>query len=180
MKKCCVTGHRPQTLNSLMKYGDFNDISFADYCDAVSVVVLEAMKEGFDYFISGGAIGVDLDFAEMVLHTREMSIGNSNAKLEIAVPCDNQDLKWRQEDKERYADILSSADKVNKLASKYTPDCMQKRNEYMVDNSEKVYAFWNGEEKGGTWNTIQYARSKGKDIEIIDLRKICKPIIDED
>ena len=57
---------------------------------------------------------------------------------------------------------------------------MQKRNEYMVDNSEKVYAFWNGEEKGGTWNTIQYARSKGKEIEIIDLRKICNPIIDED
>ena len=50
---------------------------------------------------------------------------------------------------------------------------MQKRNEYMVDNSDKVFAFWNGEEKGGTWNTIQYARKKGKDLEIIDLRKIC-------
>lgn len=176
MKKCCVTGHRPQTLNLLMKYQDFNDISFMDYNDAVYVTVLEALKDGFDYFISGGAIGVDLDFAEAVIKTKEHKCFTKEKKIEveIAVPCDNQDLKWRPADKERYHSILLEADKVTLLGGKYTFNCMQKRNEYMVDNSEKVFAFWNGEKKGGTWNTIQYAKSKSKEVEIIDLRKICK------
>lgn len=180
MKKCCVTGHRPQTLNKLMKYGDFNDIAFADYCDTVGYVLDHAVREGYDYFISGGAIGVDMDFAEFIIHFKETFNNYENVKLEIAVPCENQDLKWFADDKKRYASILSQADFVTKVGKDYTPDCMQKRNEYMVDNSDKVLAFWNGEEKGGTWNTIQYARSKGKEIEIIDLRKICNPKLDED
>ena len=43
---------------------------------------------------------------------------------------------------------------------------MQKRNEYMVDKSDLVIAFWNGEESGGTWNTINYAERKGKQLVI--------------
>ena len=42
----------------------------------------------------------------------------------------------------------------------------------MVDKADKVIAFWNGEEHGGTWNTIQYAKKRGKEIEIIDLRSL--------
>lgn len=31
----------------------------------------ELISEGFDYFISGGAIGVDQDFAEIVLELKK-------------------------------------------------------------------------------------------------------------
>ena len=34
---------------------------------------------------------------------------------------------------------------------------MQKRNEFMVDKADMVLAIWNGNQKGGTWNTIKYA-----------------------
>lgn len=37
MKRACVTGHRPQTLNKLMKYGDFNDIPYMEYNDAIDL-----------------------------------------------------------------------------------------------------------------------------------------------
>lgn len=175
MKKCCVTGHRPQSLNKLMKYGDFDNDPYMDYNDAVIVTVMEAMKDGFDYFYSGGAIGVDQDWADAVLYNRDAfnEFRKRDIKLEIAVPCENQDLKWYPKDKEHYRALLEKADKITNVGTKYTPDCMQKRNEYMVDNSDKVFAFWNGEEKGGTWNTIQYAKKQGKELEIIDLRKIC-------
>ena len=42
----------------------------------------------------------------------------------------------------------------------------------MVDNCDKLLAFWNGEQSGGTWNTIQYAKKVDKYIEIIDLQNL--------
>ncbi|MBR1984811.1 MAG: hypothetical protein IKA31_03635, partial [Clostridia bacterium] len=94
--KACVTGHRPQTLNKLMKYGDFNDIPYMEYNDAVFYTVFKVMKDGFDYFYSGGAIGVDSDWADAVLYTRDShsEFADKNIKLEIAIPCENQDAKW--------------------------------------------------------------------------------------
>ncbi|MGN1099694.1 MAG: DUF1273 domain-containing protein, partial [Christensenellales bacterium] len=65
--------------------------------------------------------------------------------------------------------LLSVADKVTYVSDRYTLSCMQKRNEYMVDESDMLLAVWNGIEKGGTFNTVAYARKKGIGIEIIDL-----------
>ena len=42
----------------------------------------------------------------------------------------------------------------------------QKRNEWMVDHSSRVIAFFNGE-PGGTANTIDYARKRGVDVVIV-------------
>ena len=42
----------------------------------------------------------------------------------------------------------------------------------MVDRSDLVLAVWNGKEQGGTWNTIRYARLKGKEIRYIMLNEI--------
>ena len=42
--------------------------------------------------------------------------------------------------------------------------CYQKRNEWMVDNGERVLAYWSGKEKGGTWNCIKYTRKVKKRI----------------
>ena len=121
------------------------------------------IDSGYTYFISGGAIGVDMDFAEAVLQAKKQ---NKDIMLEITVPCRNQDLKWSKDDKMRYAEILNSTDFVNILSEGYTSFCMQKRNEYIVNKSDLVIAFWNGEESGGTWNTISYAKRKGKQILI--------------
>ena len=41
------------------------------------------------------------------------------------------------------------------------------RNDYMVDHSDLVLAIWNGEQSGGTWHTIEYAKAKGKQVDII-------------
>ncbi len=46
----------------------------------------------------------------------------------------------------------------------------------MVDKSDLVFAVWNGEEKGGTWNTIRYAERKGRKTEILLLSDIMDSI----
>jgi len=44
---------------------------------------------------------------------------------------------------------------------------MQKRNDWMVDNSDAVIAIWNGA-PGGTANTVEYARKSGRSALAID------------
>lgn len=67
-------------------------------------------------------------------------------------------------DRKRYDVILSVAD-IIKLVSdeEYKPWLMQKRNEYMVNLSDKIIAVWNGS-KSGTQNCIKYATKLGKEI----------------
>lgn len=174
MKILAITGHRPQKLNNFMKYGDILDVNYVNYLEYMRNKISEYVDEGFTYFISGGAIGVDQDFAEAVLFEKKK---NSFAELnkiilEIAVPCKNQDIKWKPKDRIRYLAILKNADIVNLLSKGYTPYCMFNRNKYMVDKADKILAFWDGEKVGGTWNTIQYANKIGKEVEIIFLSKL--------
>lgn len=128
-------------------------------------IELVITEYGIAHFISGMAIGVDLDFAEIVLKLRN----KYPIKLECAIPCPNQTLKWNKADKLRYERILKCADKINLIEKRYTPECMLKRNRYMVDKSELVIAVFNGIEQGGTWFTISYAKRENKTIELIDL-----------
>ena len=46
---------------------------------------------------------------------------------------------------------------------------MQKRNKYMVDNSQYVIAVWDGS-KSGTFNTLKYARKLKRNIMVIDTK----------
>ena len=56
---------------------------------------------------------------------------------------------------------------VNLVALVVDGFLMLVRNDYMVDHSDLVLAIWNGEQSGGTWHTIQYAKAKGKQVDII-------------
>lgn len=87
--------------------------------------------------------------------------------LECAIPCETQAVKWNERDRDIYYDSLSKSDKETFLQQKYTSDCMQKRNEYMVDNSDYVIAVWNGK-SSGTCNTVKYARKNNKVVLLVN------------
>ena len=90
-------------------------------------------------------------------------------KIECAVPCKNQEIQWNTFQQKRYRAIIDKCDAVVYISNEYSLGCMQKRNEYMVDNSNLLIAGWNGE-PSGTANTINYAKSKGIEIIVIDLK----------
>lgn len=166
-KICAVTGHRPNGFP--WDYNNKECNEYKDYLQTMEETIEKLINEqGYNYFIAGGAIGVDTDFAETVIRLREYKY--PNIKLEIAVPCENQDLKWNQSDKDKYHQILSQADFVNVLSKHYTKFCMAKRNEYMVNKSDMVLVFWNTKiTKGGTYRTLMYMNRKKIDYEIIGL-----------
>lgn len=162
-KTCCCTGHRPNGFP--YQYG-IDLKKHNAYMQALEEKIELAITEyGITHFISGMAIGVDLDFAETVLKLKV----KYPITLECAIPCPNQTIKWKDTDKLRYESILKSADKVSIISDRYTPDCMLKRNRYMVEKSELVIAVFNGIEKGGTWYTINCARETNTAIELFDL-----------
>ena len=155
----CITGNRPQKFP--WKYGEGK--KHKKYLSDMRAVVENLIEEGYNYFLSGGALGVDQDFAETVLSCKK---AYPNIVLEIAVPCQTQAALWSETERKRYNTILERADFVTILSENYTRFCMQKRNEYMVKKSDAVLAFWNGEQKGGTWNTISYAQKANKVVKI--------------
>lgn len=162
MKTCCVTGNRPQKFP--WEYGKGKE--HKKYLAGMARQIEKLIESGCTYFISGGALGVDQDFAKAVLKAKKRY---ADIKLEIAVPCITQATRWGKIEKLRYFYILRQADDVVILSEYYTKLCMLKRNEYMVDKADVVLAYWNGEENGGTWYTINYAKKTNKQLIIINL-----------
>lgn len=168
MKTCCLTGHRPKGFP--WDYANKKCIEHKSYLALLREKIIELTSEGYRHFISGGALGADSDFAEIIIDLRKSAY--PDITLEIAVPCPNQDLKWRAEDKRQYIKICKAADSVNVISEKYTNFCMSKRNEYMVDQSDFVIVVWNGKEQGGTYRTFQYVQRKKKPFIVIDLQDL--------
>lgn len=92
MKTCCCTGHRPKGFP--FAYG--KDIKkHKEYLNALEEKIKLVITEyGVTSFVSGMALGVDLDFAEIVLKLRN----DYPLSLECAIPCPNQTLKWADKD----------------------------------------------------------------------------------
>ena len=67
---------------------------------------------------------------------------------------------------ERYNAILSAADETILISDTYYKGCYDKRNKFMVDNSDYVVTWFDGH-AGGTKNTINYAKKLNKEIEVV-------------
>ena len=79
----------------------------------------------------------------------------------------HRNIQWSEALRDRYFDIASKCDKETLLQQRYTPDCMHKRNRYMVDQADYIIAVWNGK-PSGTGKTVQYAQQQGKPVRVIN------------
>lgn len=152
----CVTGHRPNKL-----YGYGNDPRYQELSRIFQEYLLE-------YHVTdtwtGMALGVDQIFAKSVLELKRQGVA---IRLHCAIPCQHQDRYWPPESKKRYQTILEHADEVKMVSNQsYTPWCMNVRNHYMVDHSDRVLAVWDGS-SGGTKNCIDYAKEKMVPVDFI-------------
>jgi uncharacterized phage-like protein YoqJ len=159
-KTWCFTGHRP---NKLYGY-DRNNAGNLQLCFAIrDAVKYLHLTHGIDTFISGMALGWDIWAALEVLELKE----TYPIKLICVIPCKGHSDKFQNFDKLLYNVIISKADYIHNVTGiKYFPQCMQIRNEWMVNNSNGQIAGWDGT-KGGTFNCIQYANKVEKTNRII-------------
>ena len=168
MKTLCVTGHRP---DGLPWKKDTLSEEYQQFKSRLKEYLNYAIEMGYTHFIAGGALGIDTIFALTVIELKQSGL---NISLEIAVPCKTQPSGWNEENKRTYDYILKNEDKVTVLSDKYYLFCMQRRNEYMVENSDRVLCCYNGVKKGGTYNTIKLAQKQGKKLLHVDLSQNAK------
>lgn len=152
-RSCCFTGHR------IIRKQDSDRIY-----DAIKSEIRNLSERGISNFISGGALGFDMLAAEAVLELREGEL--AFITLELMLPCENQTIKWRESERERYAAIISRADKVSYTSREYTPTCMAERNRAMVDASEHCIAYIY-KSFGGTAYTVRYVNETDKGLTLI-------------
>lgn len=148
-----ITGHRPVDL-----YGyDLSVLEWVTLSKNIEEFLLEKLKEhNALHCISGMALGVDQLFGLLCV---KMKKAGYNITVEAAIPCKNHTSRWK--DATHWEYIKDNADVVTMITDDlYTHECMQKRNEYMVNKSDLVIAVWTGKKSGGTYNCIQYAVSK--------------------
>lgn len=163
---CCVTGNRPSRFPFPRNE---SDPVYSLYQTMLFSQIELLIQKGFTHFISGMADGADLDFSRQVLILRERQKG---ILLEAALPFPVRPRKESTPYTEVRDTVLLQCDRKSTISPRYHPGCYERRNRYMVDHADLVLAIWNGEEKGGTWNTIEYARSRGKPIQYLMLQDI--------
>ena len=144
---CCFTGHR--VLGS-----GFDKQRLRREIEAL-------ISKGVKIFIAGGALGFDTEAATEVILQK---MKGKDVKLYIYAPCLDQDKYWGPSQKTLYKTILERADLVDMPNTPYTSQCMKTRNYKMVDDADYVIAYYNGEFKSGTGQTVRYAKKSGKQV----------------
>lgn len=146
---CCFTGHRPEKLH----------LPETEIKHLLKKAIMQAVMEGYTTFITGMSRGLDIWAAETVIELKKVN----DISLVAVSPYYGFEKHWDYVNKQKYYDIIDAAAEVKFMQSEYSKASFHIRNAYMVDNSTRVIAAYNGS-AGGTKNTVEYARKKGIDI----------------
>ncbi len=86
------------------------------------------------------------------------------------IPFEGQELAWPEESQKAYRLLRKLAsEEVIVSPGGYAASKMQIRNEYLVDNCDKLIAVIKPDEtSGGTFNCVKFAKSKNKEIIFIN------------
>lgn len=144
-KTCAFTGHR--TL-----YPDYR-------ADKLEKTINETIKDGYDTFLIGMAVGFDTECFKILLKIRK----EKKIKIVACIPCENQSARFNKAQKKEYFELLEKADEKIFISKEYSPVCMKKRNEFMVKNCSLLIAYLK-RDYGGTKQTVNYALKKEKKI----------------
>ena len=120
--------------------------------------IVLAIKSGYQIFLCGMAEGFDTMCAEAVIKLKK---AYPYIKLVCVFP-----YKRNIDKNLRLNNIVNNSNQIIFLNEKYYHGCMFERNRYMVNNSSRVIAYFNGT-SGGTKYTVDFA--KNNNLEVVNL-----------
>jgi uncharacterized phage-like protein YoqJ len=149
MYACCFTGHReiPEDVTEQL-------------VSRVTAKINDLYARGVTTFLTGGAVGFDTLAAQAVIRCRDAGM---DIRLTLVIPCQDQASRWKQEDIAIYERVKELANDIVCLSEHYYRGCMQRRNRYLVDNSDICVCYLT-KGSGGTAYTVKYAETKGKPV----------------
>lgn len=151
----CFSGHR-----TLPKGAQLTILQ-----DHLRLAVERAINHGYETFLFGGCYGFDLLAAHIVLEWKRT---HPTIKLCAIIPYEEQPNCWTDAQCSLYFETLGQCDDVVILQSQFDCNCYKKRNQYMVDHSRCVIAYWKGNLRSGTGQTIRMAQKAGLTVEQVE------------
>ena len=134
-----LTGHQPPRLNS-------RELLIYNWIESTLQIFAEG-QDGNISCICGGAAGADELFAKACM--------KKGVPFDLYLPIES----YRGKELARYK---RNCRKVVAAAGEWQKGLDTKRDKMMVDNCDVLFAVWDGKPVGGAYETIQYAKKKGK------------------
>ena len=118
--------------------------------DKLYLSIVEKLKEfNPEHTISGMAIGFDQLFSVICIRLSIPFIA--------AIPFKGQEKTWPNHIQKQYHKILDKAKEVVIVCDgDFSKEKFQIRNEWIVNNSDEMLAYWNGQ-NSGTGHAVRYA-----------------------
>ncbi len=158
----CGTGHRPPKLGGYTVDVFDRLVGLAEEYlseqEALLMLDPDNSQPELTKVISGMALGWDMALAQACV--------NLHVEWTAAIPFNGVQSRWPSESIKIWSDLLDQADVVHYVSEGgYAAYKMHKRNEWMVNHSDKVVALYSGDPLGGTAACLHYAKSKGKTVD---------------
>ena len=91
---------------------------------------------------------------------------NMDVEWTAAIPFVGQASKWPASSQDAYWGLLEKASKIEAVCKPgYAAWKMHRRNEWMINHSDRVVALYNGDPLGGTAACLHYAESQDKTVD---------------
>ena len=127
-------------------------------CEELRCVVARLYDEGYRRFLCGMAWGFDLAAGETVA---ELKRTHSDVELIVVVPYEGFYRLFHADDAEQYKRVAGAADAIVVVSESEGKVAYRMRNDYLVENSSVLVAWFDGQPRGGTAYTVRRARRKG-------------------
>ncbi|MBR6760092.1 MAG: DUF1273 family protein [Alistipes sp.] len=134
---------------------------------ALREVVREMYDRGFRRFLVAMAWGFDLAAGKAVMALKTQY---ADVELVAVVPYEGFRQLFRDESLALYDEVATAADEVIVVSAIGGNMAFARRNDFLVDNSAVVIAWWIHGVKGGTSYTVKRAVKQGR-----ELRNLCPP-----
>ncbi len=152
----CFTGHRQLPQGQELEQLNEN----------LKNSIQTAIHDGYQTFLFGGCYGWDLLCANEVIALKK---DHPHIAVHAIIPYEEQANDWTEEQRELYFNTMPLCDEVITLQTHFDLQCFAKRNQHMVDHSRQVIAYWNGNPRSGTAQTIHMAEKAGLEVIHISL-----------